>query len=76
MIIDATPKFIKFLDKYCDRTGGSFNSHFSTGCDYYHLQIGGISCDYTLHVDGDDAWIEGSEEDLAILTSQSYQEVA
>lgn len=64
MIIDATPKHIKFLDKYCDRT-------VSTGCDYYHLQIGGISCDYTLHVDGDAAWIEGSEEDLSVLTSQS-----
>ena len=62
MIIDATPKQIKFLDKYCDRT-------VSTGCDYYPLQIGSISCDYTLHVDGDDAWIEGSEEDLALLTS-------
>jgi hypothetical protein len=30
-----------------------------------------VSCDYTLHVDGDDAWVEGSEEDLAILHQQS-----
>jgi hypothetical protein len=64
MTIEATQKIIKFLDRYCDRT-------VSTGCDYYHLQIGGISCDYTLHVDGDDAWVEGSEEDLAILNQQS-----
>ena len=65
MTIEATNKIISFLDKYCDRT-------VSTGCDYYHLQIGGISCDFTLHVHGDDTWVEGAEDDLAILYSQSY----
>ena len=64
MTIDATQKILNFLNKYCDRT-------VSTGCDYYHLQIGGISADYTLHVDGDDAWVEASEEDLSILLQQS-----
>jgi hypothetical protein len=64
MTIDATQKIIDFLNKYCDRI-------VSTGCDYYHLQIGGITCDYTLHVDGNDWLVEGSEEDIAILNQQS-----
>lgn len=64
MIIDATPKHTKFLNKYCDRTITNGNIH-------YRLQIGGISCDYILYVDGAAARLEGSEEDLAILTSQN-----
>jgi len=64
MLTEATLKIIDFLDQYCERT-------VSTGCDYYHLQIGGISCDYTLHVDQEPWQVEGTEEALAILHQQS-----
>ena len=64
MLTEATLKIIDFLDQYCERT-------VSTGCDYYHLQIGGISCDYTLHVDQEPWQVEGTEEDLAILHQKS-----
>ena len=57
---NPTSKLIDFLDRYAERT-------VSSGCDYYHLKLGGIRFDYTLHVDGDDHWITGSKEDIKFL---------
>ena len=57
---NPSQKQIEFLDRYADRT-------VSTGCDYYHLKLGGISYDFTLHVENDEQWITGTYEDLELL---------
>tara|TARA_S200000501_G_C20788678_1_gene728457 strand:+ start:529 stop:729 length:201 start_codon:yes stop_codon:yes gene_type:complete len=60
-ILKATEKNINFLNRYANKRPAP------GGCWNYCLTLGGISFDFTLYSDG---WIEGTKEDLSILTSK------
>ena len=64
---NPTSKQIDFLDRYAKR-----EPYFDIDFDHkypceYHLKLGGISYDFTLHVEGQNRWITGSFEDLELL---------